>query len=65
MKIAEVVSGTHKKDFLKVPKLLYKNDKFWVCPLDSEIKAYLILRKTTNLKRERLHAGYCIVQMAI
>jgi len=25
MKIAEVVSGTHKKDFLKVPKLLYKN----------------------------------------
>lgn len=27
-----------KKDFLKVPKILYKNDPNWVCPLDAEIE---------------------------
>ncbi len=37
MKIEEVKSVRDKKDFLKVPKILYKNDPNWVCPLDSEI----------------------------
>lgn len=36
--IIEVVkSEKEKKDFLKVPKILYKNDPNWACPLDGEI----------------------------
>ncbi len=38
--IIEVVkSEKDRKDFLKVPKLLYKNDPNWTCPLDGEINA--------------------------
>lgn len=37
MRIVEVKSAKDKKDFLKVPKILYKNDPYWVCPLDGEI----------------------------
>ncbi len=51
MKMIEVVSRTHKKDFLKVPKLLYKNDKYWVCPLDSEIESIFDPEKNNTFKR--------------
>ena len=37
MNIIEVKSKRDKKDFLSVPKILYKNNKDWVCPLDDEI----------------------------
>lgn len=38
MTITEV-SNTHLiKEFLDVPKLLYKEDKVWVCPLDNDIE---------------------------
>jgi len=50
MKIAEVVSGTHKKDFLKVPKLFYKGDEFWVCPLDIEIESIFDPEKNNKFK---------------
>ncbi len=39
MRIEEVKTRKQKKEFLEVPKLLYRNDPFWVCPLDREIEA--------------------------
>jgi GNAT superfamily N-acetyltransferase len=39
MQIIEVKSSLEKKDFIDFPKKLYRDDPFWVCPLDSEIEA--------------------------
>lgn len=38
MKLLEVDSPVTRKDFLKVPKILYRNDPNWVCPLDNDIE---------------------------
>ncbi|MFW5780946.1 MAG: GNAT family N-acetyltransferase [Bacteroidota bacterium] len=38
MQVIEVLDKKTKKDFHQVPKVLYKNDPWWVCPLDSEIE---------------------------
>jgi hypothetical protein len=37
MKIIEVNDAKTKQAFLDCPKILYKNDKNWTCPLDAEI----------------------------
>ena len=37
MRIIPVKDQASQKDFIKVPKLLYKNDPVWVCPLDEDI----------------------------
>ncbi|HBF89146.1 MAG TPA: N-acetyltransferase [Bacteroidales bacterium] len=37
MKLIEVNDNITKKEFLEVPKILYKDDKNWICPLDVEI----------------------------
>ncbi|RLD29017.1 MAG: GNAT family N-acetyltransferase, partial [Bacteroidetes bacterium] len=37
MRIQEVSGKKLKKAFLKVPKILYKEDDTWVCPFDKEI----------------------------
>jgi hypothetical protein len=37
MKLTEVIDKQTQKEFLEVPKLLYKNDPNWACPLDMEI----------------------------
>ena len=42
MQIEEVLSKKQEKDFLKVPKILYKDDPIWVCPLDKEIESIFI-----------------------
>ncbi|MCK4855746.1 MAG: hypothetical protein KAT31_15815, partial [Bacteroidales bacterium] len=34
----EVSDKKTRKDFLKVPKILYRKDPFWVCPLDKDIE---------------------------
>ena len=39
MKIIEVADRRTRHLFLKLPKLLYKDDPFWVCPPDSEIES--------------------------
>lgn len=46
MKLIEVVDKTTKKQFLDVPKILYKDDKNWICPLDVEIES--IFNPATN-----------------
>lgn len=39
MEILPVKSGRDSKLFLKVAKILYRDDPVWVCPLDKEIEA--------------------------
>ena len=36
MKIIEVTTPEERKEFISFPKRLYKEDPFWVCPLDTE-----------------------------
>ena len=38
MQVVAVNNSSLKNDFLNVPKILYKNDKNWICPLDSEVE---------------------------
>ncbi len=39
MKLIEVADRKTRKDFLRLPKILYKNDPFWVCPLDADVES--------------------------
>ncbi len=39
MNIVEVSDRKSRTAFLRVPKLLYRNDENWVCPLDKEIES--------------------------
>lgn len=39
MNILNVSDKKTRKEFIKVAKVIYKNDKVWVCPLDQEINA--------------------------
>ena len=39
MRIQEVSGRKLKKAFLQVPRILYRNDDFWVCPFDKEIES--------------------------
>ncbi len=38
MKLFEVKNSQAGNNFLKVPKVLYKHDKNWICPIDNEIE---------------------------
>ena len=46
MEIIEVTSKKTRAEFLRVPKILYRNDPCWVCPLDNEING--IFNPTRN-----------------
>ncbi len=50
MKLIQVNTKAEEKDFIRVPKVLYKNDPVWVCPLDNEIKDMYNPAKNTHLK---------------
>jgi len=39
MRITEVSDKKTQKAFLRVPKILYRDDETWVCPLDKEIES--------------------------
>ena len=39
MIITEVSSKATKKAFLEAARVIYKNDKIWVCPLDNDVEA--------------------------
>jgi hypothetical protein len=39
MKITEVNNKSTKKAFLDVARIIYKDDKNWICPLDNDIEA--------------------------
>ena len=38
MKLIEVKDKRSRKEFLRVPKILYSKSEAWVCPLDKEIE---------------------------
>jgi hypothetical protein len=50
MQVFEVISKKNKKEFIDFPKWLYRNDPFWVCPLDSEIEAIFDPAKNYSFK---------------
>jgi hypothetical protein len=39
MKVKEVISVCDAREFIRFPKQLYRDDPFWVCPLDNEVNA--------------------------
>ena len=39
MRITEVTTEAHKREFIEFPKRLYRDDPHWVCPLDNETEA--------------------------
>jgi len=39
MRISEVSDKRSRKAFLNVPRILYRDDDFWVCPLEKEIES--------------------------
>lgn len=39
MKLIEVIHKRDEKKFLDVARIIYKNDKNWICPLDTDIEA--------------------------
>jgi len=39
MEIKEVNNKKTRKDFINVAKMIYKNDPYWVCPLDRTLEA--------------------------
>ncbi|MCX6333998.1 MAG: GNAT family N-acetyltransferase [Bacteroidia bacterium] len=51
MQITEVVTRHDRKEFHDFPKRLYKNDPFWVCPLDSEIEGLFDPAKNHTFKQ--------------
>lgn len=50
MQIIEVLNKKTESEFLEIPKILYKNDPIWVCPLDDLIKAVFDPAKNLHLK---------------
>ena len=38
MQLKEVITRHDRREFLDFPKMLYRDDPHWVCPLDSEIE---------------------------
>lgn len=51
MQIVEVITKDDRKEFLNLPKILYKDDPNWVCMLDSELEA--IFDPAVNMVFER------------
>jgi len=39
MRVTEVTTREHRKEFIDFPKRLYRGDPNWVCPLDSEVES--------------------------
>jgi len=50
MNVIRVSDTKHCREFLQVPKILYKDDDTWVCPLDIHINAIFDPRKNIYYK---------------
>lgn len=50
MQLIEVKNTSSHINFLNVPKKLYKNDKNWICPLDSDITNVFTKGKNTFIE---------------
>ena len=58
MILIEVTDSKTKKQFHKVPHLIYKNDPNWTCPLEGMVEDIFTPAKIHHLKQERPAAGY-------
>jgi hypothetical protein len=50
MKITEITGRRSRQDFLRVPKILYRDDDTWVCPLDKEIESIFDPKKNVYFR---------------
>ena len=50
MKLIEVTNKTTRKQFHKVPKLIYKNDPNWACPLEGMVEDVFNPEKNKTFK---------------
>ena len=50
MRVIEVIEKRYRKEFIRFPKDLYKNDPNWVCPLDKEIESVFDPKKNPAFK---------------
>ena len=50
------------KAFLQVPRILYRNDATWVCPLDKEIDSIFDPEKMSTSNMVKPLAGFCMMQ---
>lgn len=50
MKIIQVTDRRTRKKFLDTARVIYKDDKIWVCPLDNEIEAIFDPKKNPYFK---------------
>lgn len=51
MELIQVVSEGHKKEFNDFPRKLYRDDPFWISPLDSETEAIFDPEKNATFKK--------------
>lgn len=51
MEIIEVVSSKHKRDFLELPKRIYRNDFNWIQALDKDVEAIFDPEKNKLFKK--------------
>ena len=58
MKIIRVTDRKTRKKFLDAARVIYKNDKIWVCPFDNEIEAIFDPKKIPIINMVRQNAGY-------
>ena len=52
MIVVEVKTSKQAQEFLEVPKILYRSDKNWVCPLDQDIEAIFDAKKAKIKNRK-------------
>jgi len=55
MKIIEVTSPSHKREFLELPVRLYRNEKNWIRPLDKDVENVF-----DPSKNKAFHHGECV-----
>ncbi len=51
MNLIEVNNRNLEREFINVPKILYRNDPCWVCPMDSDVMAQYNARLNPHLRR--------------
>ncbi len=51
MRLKEVITLEERKEFLNLPKRLYKNDPNWICPLDVEIEGVFNPDTNSNFRK--------------
>lgn len=54
--LQEVVDARTEREFLDLPRKIYKGNRNWVCPLDPSIQAVFDPKKKRDVLRWRSHS---------